>query len=143
MCAEFPVFISDITLKSVSICIGLMLVGGLGILLIAMLNDDVFKPRNPDEKSISPSSEYEIEDLLNCNIWEILLFICSGMIVVPILYLLPISLPPWLLYPLVVIVSIILYCLVNRWLRWLRLKWAEEDKQRRRSRSKNRKKKKK
>ena len=50
MCAEFPVFISDITLKSVSNCIGLMLVGGLGILLIAMLNDDVFKPRNPDEK---------------------------------------------------------------------------------------------
>ena len=108
-----------------------------------LLNDDVFKPYKPDEKYISPSSEYEIEDLLNCNVWEILLLICSGMIVVPILYLLPISLPGWLFYPLVVIVSIILYCLVNRWLRRLHLKWAEEDKQRRRSRSKNRKKKKK
>ncbi|MBR3926930.1 MAG: hypothetical protein IKJ58_09205 [Akkermansia sp.] len=143
MSAAFPIFISEITLKSVSICIVLTLVGFLGILLIAMLNDDVFKPYKPDEKYISPSSEYEIEDLLNCNVWEILLLICSGMIVVPILYLLPISLPGWLFYPLVVIVSIILYCLVNRWLRWLRLKWAEEDKQRRRSRSKNRKKKKK
>lgn len=141
MCAEFPIFISEITLKSVSICIVLMLVGFLGILLIAMLNEDVFKPYKPDEKYISPSSE--IEDLLNCNVWEILLLICSGMIVVPILYLLPISLPPWLFCPLVAIVSIILYCLVNRWLGWLRLKWAEEDKQRRRSRSKNRKKKKK
>lgn len=115
MSAAFPIFISEITLKSVSICIVLTLVGFLGILLIAMLNDDVFKPYKPDEKYISPSSE--IEDLLNCNVWEILLLICSGMIVVPILYLLPISLPPWLFYPLValvVIVSIILYCLVNQ-----------------------------
>ena len=50
MSAAFPIFISEITLKSVSICIVLTLVGFLGILLIAMLNDDVFKPRNPDEK---------------------------------------------------------------------------------------------
>ena len=142
MSTIFPIFISAISLKSISISLTLIIAGVLGILLIAMLNNDAVQPYNPDKKYTSPGSEYGIEALLDCNIWEWLLLICGGMIVGPILYLLPISLPGWLYFPMVVIFSLILYALVNRWLRWLHLKWAEEDKQKRRKRSKTHKKKK-
>ena len=143
MSAAFPIFISEITLKSLSICVALILAGFLGILLIAMLNNDAVQPYNPDEKNTSLDTEYGIEALLDCNIREWLLLICGGMIVGPILYLLPISLPSWSYFPLIVLFSLILYALVNRWLRRLHLKWAEEDKQKRRKRSKSHKKKKK
>ena len=143
MSTVFTFFISTITLKSMCISIALILAGLLGILLVAMLCNDAVQPYNPDEKNTSPDTEYGIEALLDCNIWEWLLLICGGMIVGPILYLLPISLPSWSYFPLIVFFSLILYALVNRWLRRMHLKWAEEDKQKRRKRSKSHKKKKK
>ena len=130
-------------MKCLSISLALMLVGSLGILLIAMLDDDFSYQHPPNEKHITPGSETGIEDLLNCNIWELLLFICGAMIVGPILYLLPFDLPSWVHYPLICILTFIFYLLVKKWLHHLRLKWAEEDKQLRRTRSNKRKGKKK
>ena len=83
MSTVFTFFISTITLKSMCISIALILAGLLGILLVAMLCNDAVQPYNPDEKNTSPDTEYGIEALLDCNIWEWLLLICGGMIVGP------------------------------------------------------------
>ena len=115
----------------------------MGMLLIAMINDnDHFPEYNPNKKYMTEGDEYGFEGLLNCNIWEWLMFICGAMIVGPILYLIPFSLPSWLFMPLLVFFSIILYELFKHWLKHIRIKWAKEDKQHRHRRSKKHKKKK-
>ena len=130
-------------MKCLGISLALMLAGSLGILLIAMLDDDSTYRYTPGQKHVNPGSESGIEDLLNCNIWELLLFISEAMIVGPILYLLPFDLPGWIYYPLICILTFIFYLLVKKWLHHLRQRWMEEDKQLRRTRSNKRKGKKK
>ncbi|MBR5895214.1 MAG: hypothetical protein IKZ13_06715 [Akkermansia sp.] len=136
-----PIMIlAALTFKSISICAGLMIAGGIGALLIAMLNDDTTHRFKHGNNSGSINSDFGLEELIEFdNFSDFLLFLCGGLIVGPILYLLPISLPSGVYFPLILIFSMLLYAFLKRWLKRQRLKWAEEDKARRRKQSSKRK----